>query len=115
MNFPVAPQIPESLSQSVFLLVILPPGSRSDSKRSPNAREQNPYRPRVRAGSLFFSLRGRGRRARASRTRCAGAFVRVRTELAHAPGSNRKSREEPQSVRGCEGSVFSSERSTTNG
>src|SRR5437879_9943593 len=94
MNFPVAPQIPETLPQSVFLLVIFPPGSRSDSKRSPNAREQNRDRPRVRRGSLLFSLPGRGRRARPSRTPCAGTFVRVREELAHAPDSNRRHREE---------------------
>src|SRR5437762_12430389 len=102
MNSLVAPHIPESLPQSVFLLVIFPPWSRSDSKRSPNAREQNPHRPRVRRGSLPFSLRDRRRRARPSRTPCARTFVRVRAELAHAPDSNRRYRGERQSARGCE-------------
>src|SRR6266481_1921912 len=115
MNFPVAPHILESLPQSVFLLVIFPPGNRSDSKRSPNAREQNPHRLRARGGSLFFSLRGRGHRARPSRTQCAATFAWVRAELARAPSPARWQRGEPQSARGCEGSVLSSECSTTNG
>src|ERR1700731_4668942 len=109
MNFPVALHIPESLPRSVFLLAIFPPETRSDSKRSPNAREQNPHRPRVRGGSLFFSLRDRGPRARSSRTRCAATFARVRGELARAPSPARWQRGEPQSARGCEGSVPSSE------
>src|ERR1700675_3324718 len=108
MNSRVALHIPESLPQSVFLLLIFPSRTRSDSKRSPNAREQNPHRPRVRGGSLFFSPRGRGPRARPSRTRCAATFARVRAELARAPSPARWQRGELQSARGCEG-VLSSE------
>src|ERR1700674_5879757 len=115
MHFQVALQIPESPLQSVFLLLIFPPGSRADLKRTPNAREQNRDRPRVRGGSSPFSPRGRGRRARSSRTRCAMTFAGVRAELARAPSPARWQRGELQSARGCEGSVLSSECSTTNG
>src|SRR5712664_3229888 len=115
MNSPEAPHIPESLPRSVFLSVIFPPGNPSDSKRSPNARGQNPDRPRTPGASLPFERQQTERRAKSNKKTCARTFVRAPAEPARALDSNRRPPGELQSAKVFECAAFSSEISTVNG
>src|SRR5260370_12660403 len=115
MNSPEAPHIPGSLPRSVFLLLIFPSRSPSDSKRSPNAPEQNPDRPRTPGASSPFERQAAERRAKSNKKTCARTFVRAPAEPARAPGSPRRRRRKLQSAKGFECAAFSSEVSTVNG